>query len=506
MLGREPQWKLVPRRLDPDTKKPTPAQKALMDEASDFLTGWWDDRNVAETMQGWLTTLLWGQRSDLRFFTPPGFYRNGTLTDGTAVRYLAAATPAEALAQLFLEDLRPEEGIVYEHPDTRQKASVYLYTLADTMRAELTWVDPVTGITLQRQLGSSLQAAPARLNLGGRLLMDEARHPEFISEQVRQLQRALNLALTMLPHNLVTGGFLEMVVLSGQMPGHWEPDTSAPSGRRFIAHPMARGAQMVNWIQGEELGDDNDGVKHKTTPTVAWRPPTPLNPTIDGIAELRARMLDVADQVHVLMNSSAEPSGRSRDSARTEFGGSLRKPYKRTQRSGRWVIETALAWVELLTNQPGRWTNELRCEFTPQLDLGPVSVEDRLADNAQVEANIMAVDTARERAGIEDVDAEESRIQGSRRGQIQLAVAEAEAVQLWVDLGLDFPGACIAAGVPEERRTELASHFHEPPPPPEAGSFTGQRGAPRPGANANNGNNGTNGGPPQPPVPAGGRN
>jgi len=486
-------WKLVPRRLAKD-KKPTAQQQTLMDEATDFLTAWWDTQGAHEKFQRWMATMLWGRRSDLRLFTPAGLYRQGVDAQGRAVRFLTASTPQEALELLYLEDLRLEEGTVYEHPETRQDASVYLYNLGETMRAELTWVDPASGLTMQRQLGQTVDAPPTQYDLGRRLLMFEARHPDWITEQLRQLQRALNLALTMLPHNLVTGGFLEMVVLSGQVPGHWEPDATQPSGKRFIAHAMVRGAQMVQWINGQEMGkDEQTGVLERSKPDVRWRPPTPLQPTIDGIQDLRARMLDVADQVHVLMNSSAEPSGRSRDSARTEFGGSLRKPYARAQRGGRWLIETPLAWVELLTGQVGRWTRELRAEFTPQLDLGPVSVEDRAADNAQVENGVMAVETARERAGIEDVDAEEQRVQSSRRGQLSLAIREAEAVQAWVDIGLDFEGACLAAQVPAERRTELASHFQEPPPPPEGGSFR-QPGAPgQPGANGSR----------RPPVPAG---
>jgi hypothetical protein len=467
VIGREPMWRLVPINPNEDGE-PTDEDQALIDEAHNLLTPWWDERGCHEVLQQFVATMLYGERSALRMFIPPGLTQPITIDGRAAGRGLPVFRPADAAAALELlhvAALEPNVATVYTNPDTMRPAGVYLYKVGEQDRAELSYID-AGGMTAIRQIGgSSLAAPPVPLALGGRLPMFEAVHRRFITTQLLQIQRAVNLALTMLPHNIVAGGFLEMIVLGGQTPGHWEPDTDNPGKRKWIPHELVRGASMTQWISPMELGEDNEGKTAISSPSAVFRPIAPLTPLIEGRDALHERALTAANQIHVLMSKDGNASGRSHANARSEFKTTLGSPRARTQRGGRWMIEGALVWLELLTNQPGRWTTKLRCDFQTMLDVGPIGADERAQDLAEVEAGVLSEETARERGGVEDDAAEVTRIRESDRGALSVSKARAEAIQLWQDNGLTFLGACVAAGLTEEEAKAL-DKFHQDEPEP----------------------------------------
>lgn len=493
VIGREPMWKLTPRNPVDDKGKASPEDERLIKEAVDFLTPWWNERAAHERMYEWLTTILSGYRGALRMFVPPGLYQPATV-NGVAVRALRqASNPEEALKLLYLAALPPERATVYENPDTMQAAGVYLYAtdtataMGGQQRAEVSWVDPASGRTFVRTLGAGIvSAAPTILNLGGRLPMFQAEYRPFITEQLRQLQRAYNLALTLLPHNLVTGGWLEMIVTGGQMPGHFKRDENGKPTDEWVPHEMPRGASYTQWIAAQQYGKLADGSTQLTNPAVQFRPPSDVSGVISSHESLYTRMLDAASQVHILMSQDGTASGRSREVARGEFRQTLTQPGARAQRAGRWLIESALAHVELLTGQPGKYTSRLRCEFTCRYDLGPLAADERAANVADVEAGLLSDAEAMERNNVEDVDAMRAEIQSSERGQLGLSTEQADAVQKWLDTGLSYKGALMAARIDDELSAKLLAEYEGPPPAPEMGVLPGQ-----PGANGNR----------RPPVP-----
>lgn len=453
VVGREPMWSLAP--LFPTaTGEPTTEDAELIQEATELLTPWWDDRGMHELIQDHMATLAWGRRSTLRYVVPSGFLQAVTLDGGRAGFQLSARGEADALRQLYLEQLTPEQATVYEDPRTRAQAGVYLYEADGAQRAELTYLRDVTGdaadaVTVVQQLGGRLVDLPMELRLGGRLFMHEDRHRQFITEQVRQLQRAVNLALTLLPRNLIAGGFLEMIVLSGQMPGDWKRDADGNivQPRQWIPRPFYRGPGVTNWIAPQEY-EDSQGGAQKTTPQVVFRPPQSVQPQIESHADLYQIILSTVNQLHVLMNNDANASGRSRDSSRHEFLGTLRPLRARGQRTVRWKLSTALAFVEFLTGQPGKYTSRLRVNAQCMLSVGPVTVEERTQDLAEVEAGTLSEDTARERGGVEDNSDEVARIANSTRGRLGLSEQQATVVGLWMTgAGLPFLAACEMAGV-----------------------------------------------------------
>jgi hypothetical protein len=468
VIGREPMWSYVPRFPVNADGEASQADQRLIDELTDFVTPWWDERGVHEDLQHFASTFLVGERAPMRIGVPSGLMQSVTLAGGVVGRGVPrlADIPA-ALDMIYLDALGHEDGTVYAHPDTRQRAGVYLYRVGDQDRAEVSWVDRPSGRTVIRDLGGSSLSAPLiGLALGGRLPVYEVTHRRFITAQILQIQRALNLALTMLPHNIVTGGFLEMVITGGMMPGHFEPDPSNPSGPgTWVPHELTRGASMTQWISGQHIGTDAQGRDQYTTPGVHFRPPSPVTPVVEAGDALYERMLRAANQIHVLMSSDGEASGIARQIARAEFVGTLRSPRERVQRAGRWILESVAAWAELLVGDPGRYTNRLRCDFTCMLDEGPLSVEERAQNAAEVEAGTLSDETAMERAGVEDVRAELGRIRESDRGLLNTSKRRAEAVQLWLDAGLTFRGACKAAGIPDDEAAALARMLADEPDP-----------------------------------------
>jgi hypothetical protein len=84
----------------------------------------------------------------------------------------------------------------------------------------------------------------------------------------------------MLPRNVVTGGFLERVLLNAQMPGYWvdangNRTTDINARKKFVALPYKAGAGTTNFVRGMDYLDAKTGETKVTDPQIQWREPSP---------------------------------------------------------------------------------------------------------------------------------------------------------------------------------------------------------------------------------------
>lgn len=450
VVGIEPTWGFTVIRPLEEEEQVTTEEETLIDEAEAFLTEWWDKRNAHNIIADYVKDLCWAAKSSLRVFVPPGVLEERE--DDTGQRYLvASATDTEDALMRFMypEHPAPEDSTVFVDQDTQAWLGVVQY------RQHLNWITTGVPIVELTYLTQDRKTVIRRLNLrqteqyefdlGGRLTLWESTQKALVSQQIVQAQRALNLAISMLPRNVVTGGFLERVLLNAQMPGKWILDDQ---NNRIGFEPAqyVTGPGTTNFVQGTEFKDEAGNTK-LSTPSIQWRPPSAVTPVIESADSLYEQILGEAKQVHILIAGFATASGYSREQARADFEGSLKTTAGVVVPAVRWMLETVLAFAEQIAGVPGKYTSQLRAVVTCQISTGPISVQERAQNVAEYEANVLSEDECMSRNGVLDVDAEKQRISSQPNATLSLLTTQAEVMLALTQTGFSTELAAEMAGV-----------------------------------------------------------
>lgn len=478
VLGREPQWGLSVRRHIDNDEEPTPDEQTTIGEAEALITEWWDARKVHKFMITAVRTLLYARRSVVRLYVPRGKVASENVPDPQnpnrmkTVKVIPRVADVPAgLAFVWPDAPLPELSTVSEDPDTKESIGVVLYragqnvmgTGGDREIAELTYLaEPNAGgkpLTIIRQTSSGQTDGTIRLDFGGRLSMYEMTRAPFITTQMIQLQRALNLALTALPKNVIQAGWLERVIANAQMPGKWVSDANAAGGKKWVADKHITGGGATTYLRGLKQEDQGTGAVSYATPTVNWREPSPVQPTVDAQEALYRGILREAKQEHTLMSQDIKASGKSREQARSDFEMTLRPTAAEVNALGRWLIETALAMAEAFSFQFGKYTGTLRATFDCQIDTGPITDLERAAIDGSVTAGTLSRETAMSLEGIADPAAEIARINAQPGADLEIVTKQLAAIAAAATAGLDIEGAAIAVGMDPKIAKKLVPKF-----------------------------------------------
>jgi hypothetical protein len=476
VVGKPFRWSLVPRRSTGD-QKPTADEQRAIDAASALVRDWLKARKVPTLVGNATATLLLAERSSIRLVVPAGLAT--TNNDGTTT--VAAKTIEEALAKVWPEHREPEASTVACDEDTKLEAGVVTYEASDydedsdqpdtTDYAWLCFLSQV-GETVIRILSDNDEepiatdgeaetsvdvprAGDARLQLGGRLTMFEMHRPALISPQVQQAQRALNFALTMVPRNVTTGGFVERLLLDASVPGKFEVSTDGV--RRFIPDKLKLGAGTTNFVQGAEYETTNaqgEKIITRGSPTAVFRDPVKPDASIAAKSEHYTSILKETGQLHALIVGDATASAVSRIQARAEFLNTLLRTQSEVESALVWLIETALAMAEAIAGTPGQFTNVLRCQASCKLDTGPITPEERKAIEASIGVTI-SQETAMLMLDVDDVDAEKSRMAEDPASQAAYAKDVGTALQALTTAGATLEGAAKFLKLTKEQVTDL---------------------------------------------------
>lgn len=418
VLSRELHWKMTPNRdLEPvevtdpltgetrtEDGQPDDAENLLIGEAEAALTAWWDKREVPEILQNMLDGALNIKRGPLRLFVPSGLRDvNGNLPSGTieeCIDYIWLAhlgTNEDTLEQQI------PSATVYTDKNTRRDVGIFTYKEGENEFAELSYVDDAGQTVLRILDGDGNAVEPRLLDLGGRLTIYELTRKALITPQVVSQQKALNKTLTMQGRNDDLGGFLERTYLNVK----WPVDVDATG----VETPkiLNVGAGAMNVLQGAEY-TDSEGKKHVANPSVVYRDPVSPQTFIDSAQATYLAMLSETQQLHYASVSDGVVSGESRKQARQAFMKDLQFSAGKVESAARWVLETVLAMTAVFAGQPGRYEG-LRAYVQCRIDSGPLSADDLRVAADMYERGIWALETAQSASGIEDVDAENARIQ-----------------------------------------------------------------------------------------------
>lgn len=428
ILGREPLWGFVPQKsLSPravsrrkrfsklfnvvfdvvDTAKEVLGQSldARAQEADEALTVWWDQAKPREKMKKALTTCLNEEKVLLRFFVPRGLYDKEVPTQ---------ANLSDALALLHLDVVTSDMGGVFIDSDTQKPFAVYVYRIEESTCVELSYVDDQRQTVLQVLSDDPKRVVePIAYQLQGRLWMYELSRPALITEQIRSEQRALNLAKTMMMRNVNLAGNLERSIMNAERPKKTVrvPDPTQASGFREekVDSEFLTGSGVTNFLSGLLIRDDEGKIIGRANPNISYRDPVPIDTFVGTRRECRESILGQAQQLHIMISGDATVSGRSREQARAEFRGSLQDSKEPLDDAGRWLLETGLRIGAQFCDRVSDFA-ALRCAFDCRTEDGPISPEERSANREDVKAGLLSKESAMSKNGVEDTDAEKTKI------------------------------------------------------------------------------------------------
>lgn len=480
VAGKPMAWTFVPVRELKKDEKPTAEEQTAIEEATRLMRNWLKARKAGKVVFDALCTAFFAERAPLRIFVPAGRVSR----DAAGNTFVVASSVEQALALIWPDHPGPEHAVVATDEDTKLECGVRLYESVEANAeedeessecAELCYLDQFARTVLRHVEAeekaaseTDLERANYSLDLGGRLTMFELHVASMISPQVQQHQRALNLACSVLPRAVVTGGFLERALLNAQLPGRYETDKDGIRTGRFIAGEVKVGAGTTNFYTGVELGEtpNEPGVMQVATPDIRWRPPTPVDGQIAAAASHYHAILEQTGQLHVIMSGDASASGYSREQARAEFLETLEQAAPEAEAAMRFLIETPLAMAEALAGVPGALTRLVRVDVSARLNTGPLSPTEREAIEKSVGTTLSA-ETAMSMVGVDDPSAERAKMAKDPMALAKLRSVQGEALVKLTTAGAGIVGAAKALGMTEEEAQALleGSEFNDPVPP-----------------------------------------
>lgn len=455
VVGTPVAWHAAPRQFLAPGDDMTDAQKTARAQLEAMMTKWWDRVNAPEALAHVILNLLAYGRGDVRHIVPPSLIVTGT--DGTTG--VPVTTVEAALEFIFLEVLEPESALVYRHPRTMQDVSIVLVREEDREWAELTYLD-TAGNTVFRTTGVRGEPDQRIVTvMGRRLNVVEATRRRFVTAQILENQKAMNTALSMIPRNVITGGFIERTMLNAQMPGTYEYNDDG-SVKRFIPASYRLGPGSTAWLVGVKT-TDAQGNEQIATPTIERGEPVDPKPTIAAVSAHERLILSEAKQEHVLTNSDNLMSGKSREQARHRFVGSCRPTKNAAEMLTTFILEGALVLAEWFAGSPGAFSNEWRFVALATIDTGPVGADEREQDLSMVTQGTMSPELQMERAGVLDVDAEMARIRADPLYTLRLWKMRFEVLGLAVTAEVPVQVAAELIGVPTADLTKITTEVEK---------------------------------------------
>lgn len=410
IFGKQPKINLSPSEPTKETDSLDETQIEEIKALEADIMEWFRNRKVIEKLREGVRHTLYGKKATFRFYIPKAFL-------GEDSRLGDIEEFADALDKIHLDVYNIEDATVVEEPDTLRQVGIFVTKDEDDNEVvEITFVADEesgegAGSTFVKTFsdGDEGGGETEPLPLHGNILMYQVERTPIISNQVRQQQDLLNKSLTMWSANMDWSGFVERIVLNGMPPGKWGYDATEQKWEYEQIGDMKSGPATTNFISGVPQFDDQGRIAGMSTPSVQFR--DPIEPdTFKTTTESAYRsILEEAHQVHILLSSQAEASGISRREARQDYEEDLKTSKGSMDLAGKWIVETLIYLGQFLA---GTEEDEpkYKVEFSSNINVGPISQEDSEMILTQVEKGLKSKETAMSELGIDDVEAELTRI------------------------------------------------------------------------------------------------
>jgi hypothetical protein len=404
LFKREPTISFEPLAPAGKDGKPSEAQAREAREYRDRFSNWWDAVGLWGKVRSAGARAAWGRRGPLRtrflpraFAVPPG-------ADADADRQLATwlnLSGEEALALVALEDLLPNDGLVYTDPESQERACIIRIsektgTGAGTEReaAEVWYMDTdATGadVAVRRTLHADGASVTEHRLPGGTLPLHEITGELLVTPSVRQQQAQVDYGNTKLTRAMQTAGDRERYTVDAEDPGVWSLIPTGPGipvrtttdndGNTLYFHPgvFEAGPEIWGMVQSRVVpgATDADPDQVAKASVVLANPVDPAylsNARDSAIAVLRREMkqghVGAADS-----NVSAEKVKQDR----ADFGNRCDSYKQSAELAIAGVLTSAGVNASLLT-APGDWLRGVFANYrivcTLHIDTGPLTAEE----------------------------------------------------------------------------------------------------------------------------------
>jgi len=478
-IAREPDWDLIDTtKKDSDDDQ---TEDRTRKEAIDALIEWWNSRKMLETLREALSLALVQERCVIRAFIPNGFRDE---SGGIKIQNSLAG----ALKMLQFEVLPADVAGVFQEKEKYEPFGIFVKNGGNSQKLEVTYLDENGDTRLKVLEKDSLRefaektlpqiaaymppedsTAPPEIepiNLNGNLLMFEFARKPLIDEQMRSLQKQLNLTWTMSGKNTVTAGSRERYFGNTQKPSKpiIKEGTNGSKVRTYEKTTLHLGGEHSNFLTGTPI---YEGVgEHKKIIGYANATLTVVDP-VDSANFHQQRdkivfaMRSAAHQSHVQMNDISDASGISKQEGRAGFDKSLKRSKGTVDGGGRWMIEVALRFAAAYTTSGnGGGTREkefekYRVDFNSIVDAGALDPEQTKNDKADVEDGWLSPEAYLSRRGFEDPEAELSRLKQSEFYQLARKKKQLEVAILAKQAGFPSEEILVIAGYDEEEQKRL---------------------------------------------------
>jgi hypothetical protein len=470
VIGQEPRWRFTPKRFLQPGEQPSEQELTDISQLEAMVTGWWDKRKAISVLQQATRNVLFATRGPVRLYVPKGSL---TEVNGRLMAEIEAGDLEAALDLIWPEAPDPESATVYQDPDTMKQIGIIKEV--DRQGRE-TWTlcyenpdDPemTTIRVLNDEENADDLGVVYELPMASRITIEEILRAPLVNEQIIQGQRALNLALSMIPRTVVTAGFLERILLNAQMPGEFvevKDSSGKVIGKKFVPGTPVFGAGTTNYVAPIAIEEDDGKGGLRTVLTnadVKWR--EPVDPTFAVNAKVAhyQDILEEANQAHILITSDATPSGNSREQARAEYEASLNETKPHADAVGRWLLEAVVSMAEALAGVPGKYTATYRAIFECNVDTGPLTPDESRNFYDAADRGYLSAQGAMELAKVVDVDSELARIKAEGSGNVGQMVQRATALKLLSEASFPLSVAVKVLGFPEELHAEIVSEMEK---------------------------------------------
>ncbi len=447
VLGNDPIWKVTADMLEDADPPAEPAEgeepeeltpSPLEVEAEEIIRAWWDGNQglVAgeEALSSPLTVVksaveraLLTDRGPLRLFIPSKFLTEVSSTgatdeEGTAreTAVIETSEPGETLKKIFLLGPEADQAMVGLDNNSMTQFGIYLIDADDPDTAEIEGVghtgeivfvdeESMTHIRIiETDYDPEGEFDEIKIEMSGKLTMFEIQVPRLVSDSVRQLQKQLNMILTMMGRNVVQAGFLERILLNAQLPGVTQLN-EVTGEEDFIPDDFEIGPGSTAFIQGVTY-QDADGNEHISDPKVVYRDPVETKTFIQSREEIYKQILEEAKQSHILTVAEANLSGKSRIESRFDYEASLEDTQHQVEQALTWVFETVLKMVGIFSGSPEMF-DSLNVSVQTELNLGRPGPDEVKMVIDKVDAKLQSRRAGMSELGTKDVESEEAQIE-----------------------------------------------------------------------------------------------
>lgn len=432
----EPQVGTAPLITPPEGQAVPQDVQNRMNEANELISNFWDDNFLQEHVQNRQRVGTWAGYAGLRLWVPWRFLQR----DGNDITFRPVTKFSKAAEYIRVAAPDPDVGILFTDPGTQDQCAIYLDeevtwkegNKTAYKRAELIFLDPnrvddADAKTIIRIVYEDPNKTGQRVEmaLGGRLLFTEMRVPMLWTDPVIRTQRQVNFICSIINRLGETAGFPERYTSNAKPQGsrylykdgevvpngaYLERDEA--TGEIFVIVPEIRtlGANTTTELVGLPIYNDKQELTGYATPTITRFDPVDPKPYIEAADAARRRILRMCSQGHLGGISNAEASGIAYEQARAVFEKDLNK--RRVSEEGmlRELLTTFLAFIELITGQPGYFTDVVRVTVDQHINPGPRSPDLVRLDLESYEAGALSQPTLMSRIGVEDVNAEVLRV------------------------------------------------------------------------------------------------